>query len=59
MALKTGRIIRRRPSARPVRICVGRDPETWKPKYIVKSIHGGLRDARPPEPLQKPARIAS
>jgi hypothetical protein len=56
-ARETGQIIRRRPSTWLVRICVGRDSETRKRKYIGKSIHGEPRDAYHPEPFQKLAGI--
>jgi hypothetical protein len=46
MARKAGPIIRGEPQMWVVRINVGRDPETLKPKYIGKSIHGGLRVAQ-------------
>jgi hypothetical protein len=42
MVRKTGPIVRRESSTSLVRIYIRRDPETWKRKYIVKFIQGGL-----------------
>jgi hypothetical protein len=46
MACNTGQIICRGPQMWIVRIYVGQDPETRKPRYVGKSITGGLHAAQ-------------
>ena len=46
MARKIVQIIRCGSSTWLARIYTGRNPETWKRRYIGKFIHGGLRPAQ-------------